>query len=568
MASLGFADGHEYKGRLMTRMFCQVWLGFVLLMAAMPVEAKRVALVIANARYANAGNLKNPPSDAQLVAQSLRRAGFDQVDVKIDLGKTAMEQALRSFGEKSEGADVALVYYAGHGIEAGGQNYLIPTDARLVRDRDLEVEATRLDTAMLMTESARLRIVVLDACRNNPFMASMQRTMRNRAVGRGLAAVEPEGETLVVYAAKAGATAADGEGANSPFAQALAKRLVQPGLEISLLFRSVRDDVLQSTGRVQEPFTYGSLSGNAFYFVPPTNVAVVNNGPITTQQQAVTNVSAQTSEALYWQGTLSANSEGGFRDYLKRYPKGEYAAVARANLDRFIQPKPRPEPGPTPRPTPNLVTTQQSGGSSQVGGISFGSLVNAFSKANAQSNAVSGGSAVQRFAFTPNQLARRQTRAQFVSGVASDNAVMKTMLDLVMPANSPFSLIEGEFSSKYGMSVNNLADSFAILIETMRAVSKQDDSEGTRAQAQGLRNQIAGFLANDPSITSLSPQSRQQTSDTALMLGVFVQAGYELAKAGGAAQKTAYADAIAQMAQQSFGFDVRLLRLTNNGLEL
>jgi Caspase domain len=550
----------------MTRIVCLVWLGLVLLGSAIPAEAKRVALVIANARYTNAGNLKNPPSDAQLVAQSLRRAGFDQVDVKLDLGKTAMEQALRNFGEKSEGADVALVYYAGHGIEAGGQNYLIPTDARLVRDRDLEVEATRLDTAMLMTESARLRIVVLDACRNNPFMASMQRTMRNRAVGRGLAAVEPEGETLVVYAAKAGATAADGDGANSPFALALAKRLVQPGLEISLLFRSVRDDVLQSTGRVQEPFTYGSLSGNAFYFVPPANVAAVSGGSGAAQQQAVTNVSAQTSEALYWQGTLSANSEGGFRDYLKRYPKGEYAAVARANLDRFIQPKPRPEPGPSPRPTP--VTSTQPSGSSQVGGISFGSLVSAFSKANATNNAISGGSVAQRFAFTPNQLARRQTRAQFVSGVASDNAVMKTMLDLVMPANSPFSVIEGEFSSKYGMSVNNLADSFAILIETMRAVSKQDDSEGTRAQAQGLRNQIAGFLANDPSITSLSPQSRQSTSDTALMLGVFVQAGYELAKAGGTAQKAGYADAIALMAQQSFGFDVRLLRLTNNGLEL
>jgi uncharacterized caspase-like protein len=161
---------------------------------------------------------------------------------------------------------VALFYYAGHGIEAGGQNYLIPTDAKLQRDRDLDIEATRLETVLQVVSSARMRLIILDACRNNPFEASMQRSIRTRAVSRGLAEIEPEGETLVVYAAKAGSTAADGDGANSPFATALATRLPQPGLEIGLLFRSVRDDVLAATGRTQEPFTYGSLSGQAFYF--------------------------------------------------------------------------------------------------------------------------------------------------------------------------------------------------------------------------------------------------------------------------------------------------------------
>jgi Caspase domain len=119
---------------------------------------------------------------------------------------------------------------------------------------------------MQVVSSARMRLIILDACRNNPFEASMQRSIRTRAVSRGLAEVEPEGETMVVYAAKAGSTAADGDGANSPFATALARRLPQPGLEIGLLFRSVRDDVLAATGRTQEPFTYGSLSGQAFYF--------------------------------------------------------------------------------------------------------------------------------------------------------------------------------------------------------------------------------------------------------------------------------------------------------------
>jgi uncharacterized caspase-like protein len=225
---------------------------FALLAGATPADARRVALIIANARYANAPMLTNPLADAKLIEASLRRSGFDDVQTRTNLS--------------AEGADVALFYYAGHGIEAGGQNYLIPTDAKLQRDRDLDIEATRLETVVQVVSSARMRLIILDACRNNPFDASMQRSIRTRAVSRGLAEIEPEGETLVVYAAKAGSTAADGDGANSPFATALARRLPQPGLEIGLLFRSVRDDVLAATGRTQEPFTYGSLSGQAFYF--------------------------------------------------------------------------------------------------------------------------------------------------------------------------------------------------------------------------------------------------------------------------------------------------------------
>lgn len=240
-------------------MLGRVLLLLALLAGATPAEAKRVALIIANARYANAAPLTNPLADAKLIEASLRRAGFDDVQTRTNLGKASVEAELRAFGNRAEGADVALIYYAGHGIEAGGQNYLIPTDAKLQRDRDIDIdiEATRLETVVQMIGGARMRLIILDACRNNPFEASMQRSIRTRAVSRGLAEIEPEGETLVVYAAKAGSTAADGDGANSPFATALARRLPQPGLEIGLLFRSVRDDVLTATGRTQEPFTYG-----------------------------------------------------------------------------------------------------------------------------------------------------------------------------------------------------------------------------------------------------------------------------------------------------------------------
>jgi hypothetical protein len=186
-----------------------------------------------------------------------------------------------------------------------------------------------------MAESARMRIIVLDACRNNPFTASMQRTVRNRAIGRGLAAVEPEGETLVVYAAKAGATAADGEDGNSPFAAALAKRLPEPGLEISLLFRAVRDDVLAKTGRTQEPFTYGSLSGQAFYFRPAAPLAS-RPRPKATQQEATT--SNAESESLFWRGVLDVGSEAGFRSYITKYPNGQFVALAYGNIKKLVQP--------------------------------------------------------------------------------------------------------------------------------------------------------------------------------------------------------------------------------------
>ena len=316
-------------------MLVRVLLLLALLAGATPAEARRVALIIANSQYVNAPALTNPLADAKLIEASLRRAGFDSVQTRTNLGKAAVEAELRAFGNRAEGADVALFYYAGHGIEAGGQNYLIPIDAKLQRDRDLDIEATRLETVLQVVSGARMRLIILDACRNNPFEASMQRSIRTRAVSRGLAEIEPEGETLVVYSAKAGSTAADGDGANSPFATALARRLPQPGLEIGLLFRSVRDDVLAATGRTQEPFTYGSLSGQAFYFraagmdanttaptpeqqsQPQVNVALrapssPAPGDVQPQQTAGPPDLATTLEGV-WYGDVISDSKGGSR---------------------------------------------------------------------------------------------------------------------------------------------------------------------------------------------------------------------------------------------------------------
>ena len=181
-----------------------------------------------------------------------------------------MRRALIDFGQRARAAEIAVVFFAGHGMEIGGENWLIPVDAELKTDLAADHEAVALKSIMPMLAAAsKLGLVILDACRNNPFAAKMQRTVRTRAVSRGLTHIEPTGSVLVAYAARDGTTAADGTGRNSPFTAALLSHVETPGLEINFLFRNVRDDVLRATRREQEPFVYGSLSRDAIYLKPP-----------------------------------------------------------------------------------------------------------------------------------------------------------------------------------------------------------------------------------------------------------------------------------------------------------
>ncbi len=229
---------------------------------------RRVALVIGNSNYAAAGRLTNPANDARAIAATLRRIGFAEVIERYNLNLDAMVAALKEFGEKTLDADWAVVYYAGHGIEMNGVPYLIPVDATLLRDTYVADEAVSLERVLSRVETARkLKLVILDACRNNPFAARMVRTAGlHRDIGRGLAPLEPEGGVLVAYSAKHGTMAQDGSGANSPFASALSAYLEEPGLEINFLFRKVRDKVMAQTGGTQEPFLYGSLGAEPLYF--------------------------------------------------------------------------------------------------------------------------------------------------------------------------------------------------------------------------------------------------------------------------------------------------------------
>jgi uncharacterized caspase-like protein len=230
---------------------------------------KRVALVLGNSAYKNVPQLANPVNDSAKIAATLKAAGFDVVDSRRDLPAAETRRALRDFADRARDADIAVVYYAGHGIEVDGSNYLIPVDAKLERDTDVYDEALSLDRVLIAIEPAKkLRLVILDACRDNPFTAAMKRTSATRSIGRGLALVEPEGGTLVAYAAKAGQVAQDGDGENSPFVTALVRRIETPGIEIGKLFRLVRDDVLSATGRQQEPFIYGSLPSEDMFINP------------------------------------------------------------------------------------------------------------------------------------------------------------------------------------------------------------------------------------------------------------------------------------------------------------
>jgi Caspase domain len=245
---------------------------------ASPASAQtKVALVIGNGAYQNVPALANPPHDGTDIATAFQRLGYS-VRLVTDANYDDMRRAIRDFTPKASDAEIAVVFFAGHGMEVGGENWLIPVDAELTSDLATEQEAVSLRTVMLMVSTAsKLGLVVLDACRNNPFLAKMKRMVTARAVTRGLSAVEPANNVLVAYAAKDGTTAADGRGRNSPFTTALLRHLETPGLEVTFLFRNVRDDVMAATRSEQQPFTYGSLSKEAIYLASPPPAAAASS---------------------------------------------------------------------------------------------------------------------------------------------------------------------------------------------------------------------------------------------------------------------------------------------------
>ncbi len=292
------------------------------------LAGKRVALIIGNSAYQKVPPLTNPTSDAAALAAMFKAAQFDSVELKFDLPATELRRTLREFAARTRDADIAVVYYAGHGIELDGNNFLVPVDATLQTDGDVLDETVSLERVLFAVEPAkRLRLVILDACRDNPFVKTMKRTVASRGIWRGLAKVEPiTPNTLIAFAAKAGSTASDGDSRNSPFATALVEHLPRPGLDIRRAFGFVRDDVLKSTRNKQEPYVYGSLGGDDAPLVPATAPA----GP-----QAAPQADPQAAVRRDYELALQLATRDGWEAFLSQYPDGFYANLAKGQMNKI-----------------------------------------------------------------------------------------------------------------------------------------------------------------------------------------------------------------------------------------
>ena len=261
---------------LLTRIL--VLAAALLFLPAANAATGRVALVIGNAKYAAAGTLANPVNDAEDIAARLRQLGFKVVD-GYDLGKRDMELKIGEFADALEGAETGLFYYAGHGVAVGGRNFVLPVDAHLDQPAKLKLEAMSADDIVeLMGQQVKTSLIILDACRNNPFARSLSTLAKTRGVqaSEGLAEMEGASGSFIAFSTKPGYTAMDGSGRNSPFAAALLKRMGEPGVEIGEMMRKVRNDVLAATHDFQRPQWSDDLP-ESFSFKP---AAVVPPAPV------------------------------------------------------------------------------------------------------------------------------------------------------------------------------------------------------------------------------------------------------------------------------------------------
>jgi hypothetical protein len=308
----------------------------VFVFVTLPAHADtRVALVIGNAGYQHVTALANPVNDAQALAVVLEKAHF-AVTRASNLSRGEMMDALKRFEATAQSADVALIYFAGHGLEMDGENYLVPIDAVLAHDSDVKYEAVPLDLVRETVSGAhKLRLVLVDACRDNPFLATMALSAgKQRSLGeRGLARIEETrpGE-VVFFASKEKTTANDGDEAHSPFAAALIRDIPQP-LELNLLLRTVADDVYAATSQQQLPYAYQSLSKEPFYFIPPSSTP--------TQPASVATAPAadpKAAELAFWNDASASNDPAQLQAYLDTYPTGTFAKLARAKLASLNKP--------------------------------------------------------------------------------------------------------------------------------------------------------------------------------------------------------------------------------------
>jgi hypothetical protein len=295
---------------------------------------RRVAFVVGNGAYSAVAQLPNPPIDAKAMAGVLRNAGFDVVE-GINLTREKMTERLLEFGRKTQGADVAVFFYAGHGIAVDGTNYLLPIDADIKSEMDVKLgSAINIDLTLDQTMGdAKVKLVFLDACRDNPFAAKLRslKTTRSVVVPNGLAEMKSGEGTLIAFATGLGKTALDGqEGTNSPFTRALMANITQPGVEIQQAMTQVRAQVNEETNKAQLPWGTTNLIGSV-YLNPATPTA---NAPaaVASNTPAITTSPASDVEIEFWRSIKDSNKPEEINAYLTNYPNGQFKSIALSRI--------------------------------------------------------------------------------------------------------------------------------------------------------------------------------------------------------------------------------------------
>jgi hypothetical protein len=329
--------------------------------SASPATAsKRIALVIGNGAYTSAPPLKNPPNDARDMSASLRTLGFD-VTSGINANQKDMKRLIREFGLKLKGGGSGLFYYAGHGVQSKGRNYLIPIDAEI--QSEAEVEDSGVDASLVLNymDDAQngLNIVILDACRNNPFARSF------RSASDGLAQVDAPTGTLIAYATAPGRVASDGTGQNGLYTSELLKQMRIPGLSATDMFMRVRAEVIKQTGNKQVPWEASSLVGSFYFSGQVANAA----GSRPTDSPAKSSVDPAAIELSYWESIKNSPDAEDFRSYLQRYPTGNFVPLAQNRLKSL-------------EATKSSAGSDSSKPSATSSGASIGSVVNSMKVAS------------------------------------------------------------------------------------------------------------------------------------------------------------------------------------------
>jgi hypothetical protein len=440
-----------------------------------PAE-RRVALVIGNGAYASAP-LKNPPNDARDMAGALRRLGFTVIE-KINVPQKEMNRAIAEFGEKLNASTMALFFYAGHGMQVKGKNYLLPIDARINSESSVRAEAVDVDAVLDQFAASPLNVVILDACRNNPFERKF------RSVGGGLAQMDAPKGTLIAYATAPGKVASDGDGRNGLYTQELLRHLQTPGLSVEVVFKRVRAGVARATGDAQIPWEASSLTGE-FHFRPD---ATARPAEVPATTMAVD--TPEQIEQQFWNRIRDSQDSADFEDYLKQYPQGRFVAEARLMVRKLggakqvaaVQPPVPASAAPPPRSwfgvqiqglTPELaasfglkeargalVVSTAKGGPAEKAGMESGDVVVEFQ-----------GQAIQNFADLPPMVASSEPGAQINVRVIRRGQ----MKDLAVTLGKPQEAASQQAAGKLGSDLEKFFGSFSggVLFSQIKSTYQQ-----------------------------------------------------------------------------------------------